>query len=73
MLYGLLRFNSVKGLDLWVDGDPVKPQRDVTLDLKRGRHQLTLAVRLDTRKSPLRCEVADVEGSPARVQVVGGK
>jgi hypothetical protein len=51
----------------------VAVQDTTTLDVPAGLQTFTLAVDLTERKEPLRCELDDVPGSPARVRVVGGK
>ncbi len=68
-----LLLNSTAGLSLWVDREPVEVKEDMVLDLGRGTHTLTFAIDLDKRREGLRCELGDVSGSRARVQVVGGK
>ena len=44
-----------------------------TVDLPTGVHSLVFAVDLSVRKTPLRCELLDVAGSPAQAQIVNGK
>jgi putative heme-binding domain-containing protein len=68
-----LNFGSAKGLRLWLGKTPVAVQDTTTLDVPAGLQTLTLAVDLTERKEPLRCELDDAPGSPARVRVVGGK
>ena len=48
-----------------------KETMDVTLTA--GVHTLTILVDASGRKEPLRVELDDKPGSPARVRVVGGK
>jgi putative heme-binding domain-containing protein len=69
----VLRLNTAKGLRLWLDGKPVEAKEATELDVPAGAHTLTFAVDLGQRKEPLRCELEDKPGSPARVRVVGGK
>ena len=69
-----LRLDSPAGLTLWVDQKRVDPKETIDLDLAPGLHTLTFAVDLDRRGADrLRCELDDVPGSSARVQVVSGK
>ena len=64
---------DINGLTIWIDGKPTPPARELTVDLAAGAHWITLAVNRVQRKEPLRLELADVPGSPAQVQIVGGK
>jgi putative heme-binding domain-containing protein len=68
-----LRLNSVTGLSLFVGGTPAEPKEETVIDLPAGPQTLTFAIDRSKRTEPLRVEVEDVEGSPARVSVVGGK
>ncbi len=68
-----LRLNSVQGLTLWLDGKPVEPREVLDTSLSPGMHMLTAVLDLGARREPLRWEVEDVSGSPARVNPVGGK
>ncbi|MDX1944182.1 MAG: HEAT repeat domain-containing protein [Pirellulaceae bacterium] len=61
------------GLALWLDGKPTPLADATTLDLATGKHRFTLAINRQLRSDSLRVELADVQDSPARVQVVGGK
>ncbi|MEO6810098.1 MAG: HEAT repeat domain-containing protein, partial [Isosphaeraceae bacterium] len=72
---GLVRFrlNAPETLELWIDQAKTDPAETIDLDLTPGTHTLTLIVDLDQRNDPLRCELVDVPGSPARAQIVGGK
>jgi putative heme-binding domain-containing protein len=65
------QFNSVDGLSLWLDSKPTPLTGDVTLQLDRGRHRVTLAIDRETRQMPLRIELVNVAGSEA--QLVSGK
>jgi putative heme-binding domain-containing protein len=69
----LVRFNSTTGLKLWIDQDPVAVSESLELSLSVGVHTLTIVVDREDRQEELRCELKDKPGSPARVQVVGGK
>jgi len=69
-----LRFNSLDGLVLWVDGNRVDPTADLKLDLAPGNHVLTVSIDPASRPTgDLRCELVDVPSSPARAQVVVGQ
>jgi putative heme-binding domain-containing protein len=68
-----LGLNSAAGLSLWVDGKPTEVGEQTTIDLATGVHSLVFAVDLSVRKTPLRCELLDVAGSPAQAQIVNGK
>jgi putative heme-binding domain-containing protein len=68
-----LVFGDTAGLQLWLDGAPLDAGKEVTVDLSAGVHTVTVHVKLDQRKAPIRAELAEVEGSPARVRIVGGK
>jgi putative heme-binding domain-containing protein len=71
----LVRFNSTKGLKMWIDQDPVpssvKEAQEVSLSV--GTHTLTFVVDRNERRETLRCEMEDKPGSPARVRTVAGK
>lgn len=68
-----LVLNSTDGLSAWLDANPIKLEKETLLDLPTGRHRITFAVELSQRNVPLRVEIADVPGSNAKVQLVGGK
>ncbi len=61
------------GLAIWVDGIPADLGKEVILDLQPGLRTVTIAVDVDTRKAPLRVELAELPDSPARAKLVGGK
>jgi hypothetical protein len=60
-------------VSLWLDGKLVGAQDVTELTVPAGVHTLTVALDLGARREPLRCELDDKPGSPARVRVVGGK
>ncbi|HEX4612791.1 MAG TPA: PVC-type heme-binding CxxCH protein [Urbifossiella sp.] len=68
-----LRFNSVTGLSLFVNGRPVDPAAETALDLPAGVQTVTVVIDRAKRTDDLRVELVDVAGSPARAAVVGGK
>ena len=69
-----LKFNSVAGLTVYVGTAPVEPKLETLLDLKTGVQTVTILIdRSKREKEDVRVELEDVEKSPARVAVVGGK
>ena len=68
-----LVLNDAQGVTAWLGAAPVEPSGRMRLSLEPGRHRVTLAVSLAERTVPLRATLEDVDGSPAQVQVVGGK
>jgi len=68
-----LKFNSVAGLSVYVGNAPVEVKPDTVLDLKSGVQTVTVIIDRSNRTDDLRIELDDVEKSPARVAVVGGK
>ncbi|WP_227254622.1 PVC-type heme-binding CxxCH protein [Frigoriglobus tundricola] len=68
-----LKFNSVAGLSVYVGNTPVDPQAETLLDLKAGVQTVTILIDRSKRTDEVRVELDDVEKSPARVAVVGGK
>jgi putative heme-binding domain-containing protein len=67
-----LLLNSATGLTIWIDDRLIKASETLTLDLKPGLRTLTFAID-PTRRDGLRCELADLSDSSARVRIVGGK
>jgi hypothetical protein len=57
---------------VWIDGQPQAVSEKVTLELAQGVHTITLLVR-DEPSGKLRLELADVPGSGAQLQFIGGK
>jgi putative heme-binding domain-containing protein len=68
-----LKFDSVTGLQLWLDGTAVPLKTETTLDLSVGIHNVVIAIDLEHRRGPLAVELEDIANSPARVRLVGGK
>lgn len=68
-----LAWNSIAGIQLWVDGKPQPLTEALTLDLAAGRHQFTVAIDRVSHPDPIRVELKDVAGSAAQSQLVGGK
>ncbi|HTU93200.1 MAG TPA: HEAT repeat domain-containing protein, partial [Gemmataceae bacterium] len=69
----LVYLNSTNGLKLWVDDNPLAVHEKMELNLLIGQHTLTFVSDRDERQAGLRCELREKSGSPARVQIVGGK
>jgi putative heme-binding domain-containing protein len=69
----VVRLNSIKGLKLWVDQNPIAAKETLEVNLPVGIHTLTFVVDREERREGLRCEVEDKAGSAGRVRVVGGK
>ena len=68
-----LKFNSVAGLTVYVGNLPIEPKADTFLDLKAGVQTVTVLIDRSKRTDDVRVELDDVEKSPARVAVAGGK
>jgi putative heme-binding domain-containing protein len=56
---------------LWFDENPQSLADEMTIDMSSGAHTITLLV--SGADEPLRLELADVQGSTAQAQLVGGK
>ncbi len=68
-----LKFNAVAGLAVYVGNTPIEPKPETLLDLKTGVQTVTVLIDRSKRTDDVRVELEDVEKSPARVAVVGGK
>jgi len=69
-----LRFNSLRGLTLSVDGAPVEIKDVLDLDFKLGVHSLKLDVDASRRGGDgIRLEVEEAPASAGRINIVGGK
>jgi putative heme-binding domain-containing protein len=67
-----IAINGADGLELWVDGVPVRPHDRVSLDLTTGRHTLDFWIDLPRRRTDsLRCELVGIGASGARAQWAG--
>lgn len=65
--------NEPAGLQIWVDGAPVEVAGPETvIDLAAGQRTFTVAAAARNRAA-VRIALADVEGSAAQAQIVGGK
>jgi putative heme-binding domain-containing protein len=69
------RLNTAAGLKLWLDGKPVEAKERFDVELALGLHVLRVEVADAGARggAPLRVEVEETPGSPARVHVVGGR
>jgi hypothetical protein len=56
---------------MWFDGNLLKLGADATIDMSEGVHTITLLTK--GQSNSVRLELADVPGSTAQVQLVGGK
>jgi putative heme-binding domain-containing protein len=69
-----LKLDPAEGITAWVDGRRAEAAGTMDLDLKPGRHVVTLAIDPSARSADsLAVELVDVPGSPAKVQAVLGK
>ena len=68
-----LKFNSAEGISLFIGSTAVDASDETVVDLPAGMQNLMIAIDLTKRKAPLRVEIEDVDKSPARVGIVGGK
>lgn len=68
-----VKLNSAEGISMLVGANPVETKDETIIDLPAGSQVLIFSIDTTKRKEPVRCELEDVEGSSARVSVVGGK
>jgi hypothetical protein len=68
-----LKFDSAVGLTAYLGNVPFEPRVETVLDLKPGVQTVTLLIDRSLRRADIRVELDDVDKSPARVSVVGGK
>jgi hypothetical protein len=68
-----LKFNSAAGLSVYLGNTPVEAKAETLVDLKPGVQTVTILIDRSKRTDDVRIELDDVEKSPARVSVVGGK
>ncbi|MBC8113212.1 MAG: sorbosone dehydrogenase, partial [Candidatus Saccharimonas sp.] len=68
-----LAINDVKGMQMWVDGQPVDARNRQELPMAVGEHRVTFSVDLHAQREPLRVELFDTAGSKAQAQFVTGK
>ncbi|QDU82851.1 Cytochrome c [Polystyrenella longa] len=69
-----LSFNSVAGLEVWLDGEPVSDLSEATIvEATTGEHILTYRIDRSVRgEEPLRLEFSPAPNSPARPNVING-
>jgi len=69
-----LDLGSAPGLKLWIDGKVAAVQSQLTLDLPRGMHTVTLLVeRRQPAGAEVRCALAETPGSTAQARFLTGK
>ncbi|QDU25431.1 hypothetical protein ETAA8_04990 [Anatilimnocola aggregata] len=69
-----LALDEVAGVQLWIDGKPqALKDKQLTVNLVTGIHNVTLAVDRNVQTSSLKLQVIDAADSAAKVQLVGGK
>ncbi len=68
-----LKFSGINGLTGFIDGKTTELKPELTVNLAKGRHNLTLAIQHWQRKEPLRVELTTVANSPAQAELVSGK
>ncbi len=69
----VLLFDDVKGLTLWIDGQPTEIQSRVEVALAKNTHAVTLAINRQQRSQPLSVQLGETSDHPAQVQLVSGK
>jgi len=69
----LLSLNDTKGVQMWLDQQPLEVTKEMTLKLTPGSHVLTMAVNKKERGDGLRVELKDVAGSAAQGRWVLGR
>ncbi|MFT3879028.1 MAG: hypothetical protein QM703_05130 [Gemmatales bacterium] len=62
----LLTLNDPKGVQLWLDQQPIDVAAEMKLKVTPGNHVLTLAVNKKERTEGVRLELKDVAGSAAQ-------
>jgi putative heme-binding domain-containing protein len=65
-----LALNSIDGITIWLDGIQIESAVATKLNLKAGRHQITMMVSQVERAEPVQIQVNDVAGSRAQVQLL---
>jgi putative heme-binding domain-containing protein len=69
----LLSLNDAKGVQMWLDQQPLEVTKEMTLKLTPGSHVLTMAVNKKERSDGVRVELKDVAGSAAQGRWVLGR
>jgi putative heme-binding domain-containing protein len=67
-----LKLNTIKGLSVWLDGEPLTPAMNMTVSLSAGVHTLSVVIDHSQTSEALRLEVEESAAS-AGVRFVGGK
>jgi putative heme-binding domain-containing protein len=65
-----LTLNSTDGVTIWLDGVQIETANRATLNLKAGRHRITMMVSQVERTEPVQVQVNDVADSKAQVQLL---
>ncbi|NQV26431.1 MAG: HEAT repeat domain-containing protein [Rhodopirellula sp.] len=65
-----LALNSTAGVTVWMDGVQLESADVTSLDLKTGRHRITLMISQTERSEPVLVRINDVAGSNAQVQLL---
>lgn len=69
----LLVLNDAKGVQVWLDQQPLEVSKEMKLKLTPGSHVLTLAVNKKERSEGVRVEMKDVAGSSGQARWVLGR
>jgi putative heme-binding domain-containing protein len=69
----MLKLNDSSGLSLYLGATPLEVKTDTLLDLKTGVQTITAIIDRSVRRQDVRVELEDVQNSPARVAIIGGK
>ena len=67
-----LRVNDPAGLQIWVGNKEVPAAAEMQADAPAGKVRVTILFDTTVRKAPLKAQVFDVPGSPAKTKAVGG-
>ncbi len=67
-----LRINDPANVQIFVAGKEVPAAAGMQLDVPAGRQRVTLLFDTTVRKAPVKMQVFDVPGSPAKTKAVGG-
>lgn len=65
-----ITLNSIDGVTIWLDGIQIKSAAATKLNLKAGRHRITMMVSQVERTEPVQIRINDVAGSRAQVQLL---
>ena len=65
-----ITLNSIDGVTIWLDGIQIESAAATKLNLKVGRHRITMMVSQVERTEPVQIQVNDVPGSRAQVQLL---